>query len=93
MITRIDAFNKKKHDETKDMQHKSLSIYISQDQIFDEKPNYGKNDYRKFVSDQFMKEHSVEVLNFEKLVFYATVSDTIMRITGHIGYSLSDRRE
>lgn len=93
MITRIDAFNKKKHDETKDMQHKSLSIFISQDQIFHEKINYGKNEYRKFVSDLFMKEHSVEVLNFDKLVFYSTVSDTIMRITGHIGYSLSDRRE
>ena len=88
-----DAFNRAKHEAVKGMKSKELCVYISQEDIFNARVEYGETDYWKFIADKFKLAHGVFVTDREKLILYTTLSDTTMKISGHIGYSLSDRKE
>jgi len=86
----LRAFNPKKHDEVKALEHKKKSIFVSTDDIFRETANYGPNQHWKYVKDQFYIKHRVRVLDTEKLVLYRTVLDNTIEISGHTGYSISE---
>lgn len=86
----LRAFNTKKHDAVKFMEHKKKSIFVSREDIFKATAEYGPKAHQKYVTDRFYLEHRVTVLDFEKLVFYTTVLDNTMEIAGHTGYSITE---
>jgi len=88
-----NAYNRARLEAVKHLQHKAKSVYISAEDIFENKPNYTDGNHWGYVRDKFRKEHGVEVLDTEKLIFHFTLDDNIMRCEGHIGYSLSEPKE
>ena len=87
------AFDRKKHELTKGMAHLAKEIYISTDDIFENKPKYADHDHWGYVRDQFREKHGVEVTDTEKLVLYTTVLDNTMKIVGHMDYSITRPKE
>ncbi len=90
MSQRRNAYNRLKHEETKHLTHKAKEVFISLNDIFEAHANYSLGEYWKFVRDKFRDAHAVEILDTEKLVMYHTLDDKIMKVVGHIGYSLTE---
>jgi len=86
----LRAFNTKKHELVKNLDHKKKSIFISTDDVFRENAHYGPKGYWKYVEDEFYLKHGVKVLDREKLVLYTTVLDGTIEVAGHIGFSISE---
>ena len=89
----LKAFNVKKHELVKNLEHKKKSIFISTDDIFRETANYGPKMHWKYIEDQFYLKHRVKVLDREKLVLYRTVLDNTIEIAGHTGFSITEPTE
>jgi len=85
-----NAFSREKHQAVKGMSHKEKSIYISTDEIFEARASYGDNDHWKYVREKFKEKHGVAVIDTEKLVMYSTLDPNILKISGHIGYSITE---
>ncbi len=85
------AFDDAKHEAVKYMKNKEVFILVSLKDIRRAMITYEKMDHWKYIEDEFFKKHAVRVLDRERLVLYQTVDDETMKISGHIGYSLSDR--
>lgn len=92
MSDQRNAFHPSKHRAVKDLKHKELVIYVSTDDIFEARAKYGQAEHWKYIEDQFMEKHGVRIIDRDKLVLYTTVVDDVLKITGHIGYSLSERK-
>ena len=87
------AFSVDKHRAVKELKHKEKVIYVSTQDIFNAQVKYGEWEHKKYVEDRFWQEHRCVILDFEKLVFYTTLDDNIMKIAGHMGYSISEPKE
>jgi hypothetical protein len=87
------AFDTKKHNAVKEMKHREKSIFVSTSDIFDATAKYGQGEYWKFVRDKFRDKHGVEITDTEKLVFYTTLLDDTMKISGHTRYSITEPKE
>ena len=88
MARPMSAFSPERDRAVRELKHKEKSIYISAEDIFNAQTEYGLGDYKKYVNDRFLKEHGMEITDFEKLVFRMTFADNITRVDGHEGYSL-----
>lgn len=84
------AFDRKKHEAVKFLQHKAVEIYISTQEIHDANVDYKPGMHWRYVADKFREKHGVEILDTEKLVLYTTVDDFTMKIVGHKGYSVTE---
>lgn len=93
MSSRLNAYSRAKHQAVKHLSHKLKEIYVSTDEIYEANGRYGVGDYWKYVRDQFREKHGVEITDTERLVLYHTLDDKILKIAGHIGFSLTEPHE
>jgi hypothetical protein len=86
----LRAFDRRKHDAVKHLNHLAKEIFVSTDDIFNVRHKYGAKDHWKYIKNMFWEKHRVRVLDVEKLVLYTTLLDNTMKIVGHKGISISE---